>query len=203
MSGPDLPRVSDPDDWFGDQSRDAPSEGAETWIVPEAGARTEASGPDGDGGADGASGGLTLRLGTLLALAAALGLVLVVAGLALAGVFSGNGEHRATSRGTAPVTTTGTTPTTTTTTAATRPAGAVLPAPTTSLKPGDQGAQVKRLQRALTRLGYDAGTVDGDYGSSTEAAVKRFQRASALTADGVLGPASLRALGLALAKSNR
>jgi peptidoglycan hydrolase-like protein with peptidoglycan-binding domain len=66
------------------------------------------------------------------------------------------------------------------------------------LKPGDAGVQVKRLQRALKRLGYKVGAVDGDYGTSTEDAVKRFQQTSKLTADGVLGPKTLQALKRAL-----
>jgi peptidoglycan hydrolase-like protein with peptidoglycan-binding domain len=66
------------------------------------------------------------------------------------------------------------------------------------LKPGDQGAQVKLLQRALVRLGYAAGTADGVYGPSTKTAVSRFQTASSLTADGVVGPQTLQAIATAL-----
>ena len=85
------------------------------------------------------------------------------------------------------------------TTTATRPQQTA--APTATLKPGDNGAQVKVLQRALAHLGYAPGSVDGDYGPSTIAAVKRFQQASKLTADGIVGPSTLRALKRALAKS--
>ena len=87
-----------------------------------------------------------------------------------------------------PIVTTSTPQTTTTT-----PAQPVA-APTSNLKPGDTGAQVKVLQRALARLGFSAGTIDGQYGPATEAAVERFQAAAGLTADGIVGPATLAAL---------
>jgi peptidoglycan hydrolase-like protein with peptidoglycan-binding domain len=57
---------------------------------------------------------------------------------------------------------------------------------------------VKALQRGLARLGYSPGRIDGQYGPSTVDAVKRFQRAGGLTADGILGPNTLRALSQAL-----
>jgi peptidoglycan hydrolase-like protein with peptidoglycan-binding domain len=60
----------------------------------------------------------------------------------------------------------------------------------TSLKPGDSGPDVKRLQR---KLGIKA---DGSYGSATKRAVKRFQKRNGLAADGVAGPATLAALGV-------
>ena len=57
---------------------------------------------------------------------------------------------------------------------------------------------VKRLQRALLKLGYTVGTVDGDYGTATKTAVEQFQTASNLTADGLFGPATRAALITAL-----
>jgi len=66
--------------------------------------------------------------------------------------------------------------------------------PTTTLKPGDTGAQVKALQRELNALGYTVGKVDGSYGSQTSKAVTAFQRARHLTADGIVGPLTLQAL---------
>jgi peptidoglycan hydrolase-like protein with peptidoglycan-binding domain len=53
---------------------------------------------------------------------------------------------------------------------------------------------VRRLQRALARLGYPPGKIDGQYGSATTQALANFQRANKLTADGILGPATLAAL---------
>jgi peptidoglycan hydrolase-like protein with peptidoglycan-binding domain len=57
--------------------------------------------------------------------------------------------------------------------------------------------QVRTLQRALTRLGYAVGGVDGLFGPRTEAAVVAFQTRHGLVADGVVGAATrtrLRAL---------
>lgn len=49
-------------------------------------------------------------------------------------------------------------------------------------------------QRRLAELGYDPGPVDGVRGRMTIAAVKRFQMAMHLHVDGIVGPATLRAL---------
>jgi hypothetical protein len=116
---------------------------------------------------------------------------LLIAALAAAGVFSSGGPTTplATS---APPTVTAPTTTAATTTAQ------QLPAPNTTLKPADTGAQVTVLQRALRSLGFSAGKADGNYGPATTSALKRFQRSAGLTADGILGPATLRALVNAL-----
>ena len=53
-----------------------------------------------------------------------------------------------------------------------------------------RGDDVRVLQRALGGL-----KVDGVFGPATEAAVKRFQRGKKLTSDGIVGPATARALG--------
>jgi putative peptidoglycan binding protein len=116
---------------------------------------------------------------------------LLIAGLAAAGVFSGGGTSP-------PLGTSSPTPTTQATTATTTATQAQLPAPTTTLKPGNTGTQVAVLQRALASLGFSAGKADGVYGSATTSALKRFQRSVGLTADGILGPATLRALVTAL-----
>ncbi len=124
-------------------------------------------------------------------------LVLVLAGLAVGGVFSGSKKHPASPPTTASTpTTTANRVTTTAPSKATSPP--VLPVPTAKLQAGSQGTQVKQLQRALAHLGYAPGTVDGDFGPVTEAAVMRFQTAAKLDADGVVGPLTLAALGKAL-----
>ena len=56
-----------------------------------------------------------------------------------------------------------------------------------TLKNGSRGEAVKTLQEMLNKLGYDAGKVDGIFGSNTEAAVKRFQAANNLAVDGIVG----------------
>ncbi|MEU1817059.1 peptidoglycan-binding domain-containing protein [Streptomyces roseifaciens] len=55
---------------------------------------------------------------------------------------------------------------------------------------GDTGAKVKELQALLIFHGYSVGSsgVDGSFGAATEAAVKRFQAAKKISADGKVGP---------------
>lgn len=118
--------------------------------------------------------------------------VVLIAVLAAAGVFSGSGSNAPTV--TSPPISTSQTSTAGTTTGAARP----LPAPATTLKPGDTGPQVAVLQRALANLGFSGGKADGQYGPATKSAVARFQRSTALVTDGILGPATLRALKNAL-----
>lgn len=62
------------------------------------------------------------------------------------------------------------------------------------LKSGSDGPQVKTLQRLLKELGYSVGTIDGIFGSRTKNAVKKFQKAKGLTADGIVGKATWTAL---------
>ena len=52
---------------------------------------------------------------------------------------------------------------------------------------GQKGAGVVLIQRKLNALGYDCGTPDGKYGAKTAVAVKKYQQANGLTADGVYG----------------
>lgn len=61
---------------------------------------------------------------------------------------------------------------------------------------GSTGDAVRTIQTKLKNWGYFSGAIDGIYGSKTEEAVKYFQRKNGLTADGVVGPATLRALGM-------
>jgi hypothetical protein len=58
------------------------------------------------------------------------------------------------------------------------------------VKRGDRGAAVRSIQR---ELGI---TADGVFGPLTERAVKRFQRAHDLVPDGIVGPLTRSALGL-------
>ncbi len=56
-----------------------------------------------------------------------------------------------------------------------------------------RGEDVVTLQERLNTLGFDAGRVDGRFGSDTERAVRGFQRAYGLAGDGSVGPETLRA----------
>jgi hypothetical protein len=55
------------------------------------------------------------------------------------------------------------------------------------LRQGSQGAQVRDLQSALKALGFDPGVIDGIFGAQTGVAVRDFQGAHNLDADGVVG----------------
>ena len=59
---------------------------------------------------------------------------------------------------------------------------------------GTRGPQVQLLQLALQRAGYDPGGTDGIFGARTDLALRRFQAASGLVADGVAGPRTHSAL---------
>lgn len=60
---------------------------------------------------------------------------------------------------------------------------AAVPANNPTLKMGDKGPQVKRLQQALKDKGYEV-TVDGDFGKKTAEVVKKFQADVKLSVDG-------------------
>ncbi|WCK56008.1 NlpC/P60 family protein [Aneurinibacillus sp. Ricciae_BoGa-3] len=72
---------------------------------------------------------------------------------------------------------------------------ATASASTTTLHIGSNGPAVEQLQQNLKNLGYYSYTIDGDFGSITEAAVKRLQSAKHITADGIVGPNTRRFLG--------
>ena len=63
-----------------------------------------------------------------------------------------------------------------------------------SLRKGATGSAVKNLQTKLKKLGFYNASIDGDYGDTTVAAVKAFQKKYNLTADGVAGSATLKKL---------
>ncbi|NBB10251.1 hypothetical protein GVN17_11635 [Pseudomonas sp. SLFW] len=57
-----------------------------------------------------------------------------------------------------------------------------------------KNAKVKEVQQRLKALGIDPGKIDGEYGPHTTAAVIAFQTMNRLVADGIVGPATARAL---------
>lgn len=63
-------------------------------------------------------------------------------------------------------------------------------------KMGSSGDEVSKIQTNLKRWGYYSGAVDGTFGTGTKNAVIAFQKANGLTADGVAGPSTLRAMGI-------
>ena len=68
------------------------------------------------------------------------------------------------------------------------------------LRHGCEGSDVKLLQEMLLKLDYDLGRwgVDGDFGDSTELAVKVFQKKARVDVDGECGPQTLAALKKAI-----
>ncbi|MFC9272463.1 N-acetylmuramoyl-L-alanine amidase [Streptomyces zhihengii] len=63
-----------------------------------------------------------------------------------------------------------------------------------TLRAGSTGAQVSAAQWLLNAQGFNAGAVDGDFGTGTAAAVRAFQTAKGLAADGTVGPKTWTAL---------
>lgn len=185
-----MQRGPDPDDWFGDEDPgerrlpDAPPDAtvdqADDWLDETAVRQPRPS--------------WTRTIDKRIVTVVVSLIALLIAGLAAAGVFSSGGSP-------ATISTPSQTGTQQTTTAATTAAAQPLPAPSTTLAPGDKGTQVAVLQRALARLGFSSGKADGVYGPATTSAVKRFQHSVALKADGILGSKTLRALGTALSNA--
>lgn len=66
-----------------------------------------------------------------------------------------------------------------------------------TIKRGSRGADVKTLQTKLNLY------PDGIFGSLTEEAVKQFQREKGLTADGIVGDNTWRALGFVISTNKR
>lgn len=63
-------------------------------------------------------------------------------------------------------------------------------------KMGSTGEEVKSIQSVLKEKGYYSGNVDGIFGTGTKNAVKQFQSDCGLSADGIVGEKTLKALGL-------
>ena len=64
------------------------------------------------------------------------------------------------------------------------------------LQLGSKGPEVKKLQEKLIARGYSVGSygADGDFGQGTHNAVVKFQRDHGLSADGIVGPDTMRAI---------
>ena len=63
-----------------------------------------------------------------------------------------------------------------------------------SFQRGDDGQEVLSIQKRLVELNYSIHSIDGDFGPETEKAVRSFQADRGLEGDGVIGPATYRAL---------
>lgn len=63
-------------------------------------------------------------------------------------------------------------------------------------KMGSRGSEVRTIQTKLKNWGYFFDKVDGIYGEKTRDAVIWFQKKNGLTADGIAGPATLKAMGI-------
>lgn len=68
----------------------------------------------------------------------------------------------------------------------------VVATPKNYLEKGDSGKSVKVMQENLIKLGYSCGSsgADGEFGSNTESALKKFQKANGLVVDGEYGEKS-------------
>ena len=64
------------------------------------------------------------------------------------------------------------------------------------LRQGARGSDVKEMQRRLKQWGYYDGSIDGVFGTGTRSALIRFQKKNGLTADGVAGQETFKALGM-------
>ena len=72
--------------------------------------------------------------------------------------------------------------------------GASVTVELNTLRKDSKGQQVKTLQRLLNSMGHKCGSVDGIFGDKTAVAVKAFQKAEKLEADGVVGKDTWTAL---------
>jgi hypothetical protein len=67
---------------------------------------------------------------------------------------------------------------------------------TAASRPEYDSETVRSVQRALNSRGYNAGAVNGQWNTTTQDAVRRFQQGSGLPATGELNPTTLSALGV-------
>ncbi len=69
------------------------------------------------------------------------------------------------------------------------------------LESGSSGKNVRSLQNRLIELGWMAGSADGEYEGATQYAVKAYQNAAGLWADGIAGPGTLESIYSSRAKT--
>src|SRR5436305_12321646 len=62
--------------------------------------------------------------------------------------------------------------------------------------PGRYSDFIKQVQEKLHQQGFDAGPVNGDFGSKTQTALGQFQRSRTLPASGMLDARTLAELGV-------
>jgi NlpC/P60 family/Putative peptidoglycan binding domain len=72
----------------------------------------------------------------------------------------------------------------------------VTPSQWSTVAYGSAGGAVAVVQETLTKLGFNVGLADGQFGSRTQRAVREFQAANTLKADGIVGPLTAKALRL-------
>jgi N-acetylmuramoyl-L-alanine amidase len=70
------------------------------------------------------------------------------------------------------------------------------------LRKGDRGEDVSKLQQELKLLGFNCGKVDGIFGSLTEAALTKLQKAAMISVDGIFGKQSWNAINEMKSKQN-
>ena len=63
---------------------------------------------------------------------------------------------------------------------------------------GSSGAEVRAIQRLLKDYGLFNEEITGYYGTATERAVKRFQKANGISQTGIAGPQTLAAMGISI-----
>jgi N-acetylmuramoyl-L-alanine amidase len=64
------------------------------------------------------------------------------------------------------------------------------------VKYGSRGTEVKTVQTKLKNWGFYKGSVDGVFGWQTRSAVIAFQKKHGLTPDGIVGNATMKAMGI-------
>lgn len=69
-------------------------------------------------------------------------------------------------------------------------------------KLGSRSQEVREIQKVLKDKGYYTGGVDGIFGTKTKKAVLNFQKDNGLSADGIVGPKTLKALGITKSHSS-